>query len=253
MDMILRTGWDRLAPRYRALETLSFGAALQRARCAWIKRLAGRQNILLLGEGNGRFLAEALEVAPEARFTVVDGSEGMIAVAKCRIAGNLNRVDFIHARIPDGIAMIGARGPFDAIAAHFFFDCFTTDEVTEVVEVVAGRAAPNATWLVSDFHVSDSPWWKRFSSKLVVGALYRAFRIMTGLRTLRLPSWEPAMRANSFHRSFDKSLSFGLIRSDVWTRTGSDPTFSSSVRGESNGRSRRSQLPGRRAGHGRRA
>ncbi len=212
------TGWDRLAPRYRALETLSFGPALHRARCAWIERLAGRENVLLLGEGNGRFLAEALEAAPDARFTVVDGSEGMIAVAKRRISKETDRVDFVHAHLPDRIAAIGPRGPFDAVTAHFFFDCFTTDDVAALIEAVSRRTASNAIWLVSDFHVPGSPWWKRIPSRLVVGFLYRAFRLMTGLSAGHLPNWESAMRANGLRLSTDANRPLGLIRSDLWTK-----------------------------------
>ncbi len=245
------TGWDRLAPRYRALETLSFGAALQRARCAWIERLAGRKNILLLGEGDGRFLAEALDVAPDARFTVIDGSEGMLAAAERRAARGRDRVDFIYAKLPGQIDLIRPRDSFDAVSAHFFFDCFATDDVAALVDSVSRRTTSDAIWLVSEFHVVDSPWWKRIASKVVVGALYRAFRFMTGLRTCRLPSWESAMRTSGLACAMNKKQSFGLTRSDVWTRTSAEPTFSSRLRGGNHGRLRRSELPGRRAGHGR--
>ncbi len=219
MKTNVMTGWDRLAPCYRALETLGFGTALQRARCAWIERLASRQNVLLLGEGDGRFLAEALEVAPDARFTVVDGSEGMLAAAKRRAATDHDRVDFIYAQLPGQVELIRARDSFDAVSAHFFFDCFATDDVVALIESVSRRTTSDAIWLVSDFHVAETPWWKRIPSNFVVGALYRAFRFMTGLRTCRLPSWESAMRASGLTCAINEKQLFGLTRSDVWTRT----------------------------------
>ena len=215
----MKSGWDRLAPAYRALETLGFGPLLQRARCAWIDRLADRKSILLLGEGNGRFLARALETAQQARFTIVDASEGMIAAAKRRIGEAADRVDFIRAKLPEDLATIETNGPFDSVAAHFFFDCFPDDEVQVIVEKVTGRTTPDALWLVSEFHVPDSPAWKRIYSAYIVRGLYLAFRVMTGLKTRKLPQWQSAMSNAGWVQTDIRKRSPTLIKAEVWEKT----------------------------------
>lgn len=213
------TGWNHLARHYKTLEIVSFGPFLQRARCAWILQLADRKRILLLGEGNGRFLAEALKIAPpDARFTVIDASEGMTASAKRRIGEAIDRVEFVHARLPEALTTVDHRGPFDAVTAHFFFDCFTTEDVSKIIKGVAVNMASEAIWLVSDFHIPDQPWWKRTASRFVVGSLYLVFRMITGLRTRRLPDWESAMRANGFAAPINAGTIIGFTRSDLWRR-----------------------------------
>jgi hypothetical protein len=57
------SGFDRLASAYRALEFLAFGGDLERARFAYLDRLASSRDILLLGEGDGR-CADARTFAP---------------------------------------------------------------------------------------------------------------------------------------------------------------------------------------------
>ena len=62
--------YTTLAPHYHWLETLTFGRALQAARCACLQ--AGEevrpQRALLLGDGDGRFLERALRCWPEASW-----------------------------------------------------------------------------------------------------------------------------------------------------------------------------------------
>ena len=55
-------GFNQLARPYRWLERAVFGGRLQRARCAHMQTFLAAESILLLGEGDGRFL-EALLAA----------------------------------------------------------------------------------------------------------------------------------------------------------------------------------------------
>ena len=51
--------FDLLAPHYRWMEWVLAGEKLQRCRTAWLEVLPAPARVLILGEGNGRFL-EAL-------------------------------------------------------------------------------------------------------------------------------------------------------------------------------------------------
>ena len=57
--------YDTLAPYYRWLEGFTFGGVLQRARCAGLRWWKGEspRRVLLLGDGDGRFLREARAAA----------------------------------------------------------------------------------------------------------------------------------------------------------------------------------------------
>lgn len=55
--------FDRLAPFYRAMETLAAGGKLQRCRLAFLGEIPIPRRVLLAGEGHGRFLVAEGKVA----------------------------------------------------------------------------------------------------------------------------------------------------------------------------------------------
>ena len=59
--------FDRLAPHYEWMEVVFAGRRLQRARTAWLEALAGRTDILSLGEGHGPFAVACAQRFPSAR------------------------------------------------------------------------------------------------------------------------------------------------------------------------------------------
>jgi SAM-dependent methyltransferase len=78
--------FDRIASNYQFFETIAFGNALQRARIAFISRIRDDERVLVLGEGDGRFLAELLRRKPEAEIDCIDASAAMIQSARSRAA-----------------------------------------------------------------------------------------------------------------------------------------------------------------------
>ena len=114
-------GFDRLARSYRLLEFLAFGRDLERARFRYLDDLRGCRRILILGEGDGRFLGRLLTIAGSARVHCVDSSAGMIALAAGRAAesGAADRVDFERANVLD---LHLDPGAYDAVVTLFFLD-----------------------------------------------------------------------------------------------------------------------------------
>ncbi|HEY0456627.1 MAG TPA: class I SAM-dependent methyltransferase, partial [Verrucomicrobiae bacterium] len=74
--------FDAIAPHYRWMELLLAGAKLQRCRVAFLDKARRAENILLLGEGHGRFLSELLVANPSAHITCLDASAGMLKQAE---------------------------------------------------------------------------------------------------------------------------------------------------------------------------
>ena len=64
-----------------------FGGALQKARTALMDRYLAADSILLLGDGDGRFLEALLEAGCGAEIVSLDASEKMIEVAQRAMAG----------------------------------------------------------------------------------------------------------------------------------------------------------------------
>jgi len=68
------TTFDLIANFYPLLEQIVFGSTLSRSRRFFARRVLEGNEILLVGEGNGRFLFEMAKQNSSASFTVIDSS-----------------------------------------------------------------------------------------------------------------------------------------------------------------------------------
>jgi ubiquinone/menaquinone biosynthesis C-methylase UbiE len=211
-----RPGFDRLARWYRALEFAAFGRDLERARFAFLDRLAGRTSILLLGEGDGRCATRLLGIAPRARIVCVDSSRGMIERASRRVrdAGGEGRVTFECA---DARSFSPGAGQFDAVATLFFLDCFGADDVAAIVSRTDPGLRPGAIWLFADFALPPRGI-ARARARVWLGLLYAFFRWETALSAPSLPPSERILKAAGWDCTESASLQRGLIRSGVFSR-----------------------------------
>ena len=78
--------FDRIARPYRWLEYLSFGPMLERCRFYRIPQLAEARHALVLGDGDGRFLARLLARNPSLHTDVIDQSPAMLRLLESRVA-----------------------------------------------------------------------------------------------------------------------------------------------------------------------
>jgi ubiquinone/menaquinone biosynthesis C-methylase UbiE len=197
---------DRIARLYRWIEYAVFGRALQRRRVAFLPEVADARRVLVLGDGDGRFLEKLVEQNPRAHADYIDLSGRMLELARERagIQGvAYHQADALEIALPE-------RG-YDLIVTHFFLDCFDEAGAARLVERVAPAACPNARWLISEFRRT------RWSPPLLAG-LYLFFRITTGLKTRRLIDHHPLLARHGFQMLRAESAWRGLLTSELWTR-----------------------------------
>jgi SAM-dependent methyltransferase len=193
--------FDPVARIYRWAEYLTLGPLLQRTRTHFLPQLADRRRALVLGDGDGRFLAKLLAQNPTLHATAVDTSEQMLQLLRSRC--DFERLETIHA---DALTIAPPPGT-DLIVTHFFLDCFTQEEVNALALKLA---QPGVLWLVSDFRASDP------ISRAYVRSLYFAFRILTGLRITHLPDPAAALSAAGFHRIAHHPSLGGVLYTELW-------------------------------------
>ncbi len=153
---------------------------------------------------------------------MVDNSAKMLAVAE-RHASDLigaetiaRRVRFHHANAARWMPPAAAR--YDLIVSHFFFDCFSDDELGPLVQRFAAAAATETCrWLVSEFRQPEQGFaaWR---ARLWIGGLYRLFGWTTGLRVRRLPAHSVWMERQAFRRTKSVVAEGGLLTSELWER-----------------------------------
>lgn len=196
---------DPIARWYRWLEYLAFGRALERRRNAFLPDVADARRALVLGEGDGRFLAR-LVAAMRGAVDYVDLSARMLDLARSRCGGQ------IHYIAGDARTIPLRESEYDLIVTHFFLDCFDEPDATALIRRVAAAAKPQSRWLISEFR--DANWW----SHLSVASLYWFFRIATGLKTQRLIDHRPLLRKHGFVLVKSEQAHAGLLVSELWRR-----------------------------------
>jgi ubiquinone/menaquinone biosynthesis C-methylase UbiE len=209
--------FDVLAPHYRWMEFVLAGDKLQRCRTAFLDRVAESNKVLILGEGNGRFLLECRRKLPNAKITCVDASARMLARARERVAGQggyRESIDFVCA---DALAWAPPEPGFDLIVTHFFLDCFQPGQLESLVAKLARAAAPGANWLLADFQ-SAAAGWQRYRSRLILWMMYRFFRVVTRLPATALTSPDVFLERNGFKLRERELRDWGLLHSDWWQR-----------------------------------
>ncbi len=207
--------FDFLAAHYRWMEWVLAGGKLQRCRAAFLRSIPPPRNALLVGEGNGRFLAELRRAFPHVRCVCVDASAPMLKRARARLeAAGLDGKDiqFVQADI---LEWTPPAGEFDLVASHFVLDCFLPEQLELLVGRLAEAATPQARWLVADFCVPPRGLgnWR---ARLVLEAMYLFFGWATGLSAQRLTSPDSLLSRRGFVLRQRQRFDWGLLHSDLW-------------------------------------
>jgi SAM-dependent methyltransferase len=218
--------FNRLAAIYRWLEYATFGPFLSRTRRAFLPQLTTSRHALVLGDGDGRFTAHLLRTNPAVQIHAIDASPAMLSALIRRAGPHAPRLSTQQADLRQWRphSPPGAPGPdfrtwdsnYDAIFTHFFLDCLTTHEVQSLAATVRRAASPSAVWVVSDFAIPPNAYG-RLIARPLVGCLYFAFALLTGLTVRALPDHHSALGAAGFTLQTRRTFLGGLLISELWS------------------------------------
>jgi ubiquinone/menaquinone biosynthesis C-methylase UbiE len=209
--------FEALAPHYRWLEFCLAGEKLQRCRTAFLEQVTEACNVLVVGEGNGRFLVECLCRCAHAKVTCLDASGQMLRIARSRIERlglARGQVNFFQGDI---LTWRPAEGPFDLIVTQFFLDCFTSEQLELVVSKLSEAATPRVSWLLADFQVPGTGL-RRVRAQIIHGLMYWFFRVITKLPARHLTPPDQFLTAQGFSLRERKVFELGLLHTDWWIR-----------------------------------
>lgn len=210
-----RMGFDPLASHYRWMEWVLAGDKLQACRTAYLEQVPQRQRVLILGEGNGRFLVPCRRHLHSAHITCLDASRRMLQQAQKRLRArglSLRNIDFIHL---DALQWSPGSHTFDLIVTHFFLDCFRSDQLERLIPALARAATLDAEWLLADFQLPPTGW-RRFRARIIHGMMYAFFRAVTALPAKHLTCPDPWLVANGFVLRDRRLSEWGLLHTDRW-------------------------------------
>jgi SAM-dependent methyltransferase len=217
-----RPYFDRLAPAYQILERCTFGGLLHGCRTAHLSRLRACRRALVLGDGDGRFLADLVRSNPDLAADSLDISPAMIALARRRLArvpGAVGRVRFVVADArTDSLPAVG----YDLVVTNFFLDCFGPTELATVVRRAASACAPDAVWVDGDFRLPVAGW-ERSVARLLLAVMYGFFRLATRLPARALIDPAPLLAAEGFELVEEVPRLRGFLSARLWARGSAAP------------------------------
>jgi ubiquinone/menaquinone biosynthesis C-methylase UbiE len=217
----------RLAGIYRWLEYAAFGRLLEGCRFAYLPRMTPARRVLILGEGDGRFLARFLATNCHAHVDVVESSPQMIAMARSRLSGSdAPRVRFLAQ---DARAFHAPPSAYDLVVVHFLFDCLDEDEVRRLIGELDPALSQDALIAVSEFHVPGDGL-ARWHALVWIRVMYLFFRWTTGLRVQQIPRYEEALTAVGFVLRNCTEWRWGLVRAELFVRSGRPTTTEKPMR-----------------------
>lgn len=218
--------FDPLARIYRWLEWCTFGSSLWHCRCAFLDSMRDRRNALVIGDGDGRFIARLLEFNSLILVQALDASEAMLRQLLRRAAPNHAR---LHATAADARKPLPFAKTFDLVVTHFFLDCLTTEEVESLAREILQKVQLNARWVISEFAVPAN-LYGRLLARPLISALYLAFGLLTGLKVRHLPRYHEAIEKAGFVLTRRRTRLRGLLVSELW-ETGPSIIASASTAG----------------------
>jgi SAM-dependent methyltransferase len=218
----VKPSFDRLATVYELLEKLTFGKRLHTCRSAYLDQLGFCRSALILGDGDGRFVADLVRTHGTIRVDSLDISPSMIALARQRVARIPGAEQRVRFALSDAtIDPIPATG-YHLVVTNFFLDCFTASELSVLIPRIAICCAPNALWIDGDFRLPVAGW-ERFLGSLLLRAMYGFFRLTTRLRVDRLADPAPFIAGQGFDLQSEVQWLHGFLSARLWVRSSMRP------------------------------
>jgi SAM-dependent methyltransferase len=207
--------FDRVARPYRWLEYLSFGPWLARCRKAQLAQLSPACCALVLGDGDGRFLASLLAAHPTLTADVVDSSQSMLHLLDQRVRRmGPEASGRIHLHHADALTWNPIH-QYDLVVSHFFLDCFFASQLDELCDRLMPQLLPGARWVISEFAIPGNAI-AGLLARGIIRLLYRAFGLLTGLPVRALPDYEAVLLRRGFVPGVERQYLAGLLCSQVW-------------------------------------
>lgn len=213
----MRSGFNFLAPWYDFAAALFLGGAIQRAQRHFLPRLGMQNDVLILGGGTGRILADMLKLGTGKKYTYVDLSEKMITAAQKRVErlkSPLPQIEFICGSVE---AIAGRK--FSLVVTPFVLDCFDDTEIAAAVKKLDAALKPRGSWLFADFHLPSG--FMGLVSRITVRALYFAFNVICGLGMRKLPQFDRYFQQVGLSPQAEQFFLKGMLVSRIYDKKAS--------------------------------
>ena len=209
--------FDRVANYYQWMEKIVFRTDLEKVRNFHLSLVRDAESILILGDGDGRFLKNISEIGTDAQIVSVDSSSEMIRLSQSRIHSTELDVRHVCQDLQDFEFTENFRP--DLIFAHFFLDCFSENEVILIVNRLSKLSLKSTKLVISDFFTRKKVCFRNLSKHTYI-CNDSFFRLFCRISAKKLPNIPKIMRSTGWTCIAHKNLRDGFINSWVWELEG---------------------------------
>jgi ubiquinone/menaquinone biosynthesis C-methylase UbiE len=179
-----------------------------------LDRLPSVENVLVLGDGDGRFLQQFCRARPSCSVTSVDQSSRMLQLQRRRLTEVDPQpcVSFVQS---DAKEYRPEKDQLDLLVTAFFLDCFSEDEVSDMLPRWLAGVRPGGLLYYVDFSRPKSGW-RRLRADCYLGWMHSMFRWSTGLPNRRLIDLDAVLARQPMSLIATEELSHGLITARLY-------------------------------------
>ncbi len=212
-----RPRFDLLAPAYVWLERASYRGLLQWCRTALLAELTTATRVLVLGDGDGRFLEAFAAANPHAEIDALDVSPAMTELARRRVANVPEAAARVRFEVADALSRSFPSEQYDLIVTNFFLDCFTRPQLEELIPRLAASLRPGGRWLVGDFRLPPRTL-PRLAARVALAGMYLFFRVVTRIPAGELVDPDPLLARHGLTRGPSRERLGGFLTATLWVK-----------------------------------
>ena len=210
-------GWDFMAKVYSFLEYMTCGRALAESRRFHLKHCLACERILILGDGNGRFLHELYASGFQGEVVSVDCSQGMIAEAKKRCVAYTVRIKWIECGIEK--LSLNELGKFDCLITHYFWDVFEAEKGGGLLRKALCEVDGLSYVGMADFSSADGlKGWRALRQRVILNVLFACFRSITGIENRAMWSVDSVLQSSGWSQVKEGTFGDQLVWASWWTQ-----------------------------------
>lgn len=213
--------FNLVAPIYSLLERCVYGNAMQYSRAVYSNELKSKSNILIMGEGPGKFVQHLSTILNGANVHIVEKSARMRRQI-CKVIDQPHvTATKVNYYIYDDIKAVSASeaGCFDAVVTHFYLDMFGGGQLFEQVKILSGNVTKDAVWLYSDFCIdSGLPISYQIRNRFLLWFMYQFFGIVSGLDCQKLEDPKYHQRLMGWEITDENKFNFDFIKARILKR-----------------------------------
>jgi ubiquinone/menaquinone biosynthesis C-methylase UbiE len=209
----IRSGFNFFALFYDVASYVFFGNSILKAQTYFLPQLKEKKNVLVFGGGTGKLLLELLRRNVAEKYCYVDISDKMISKSKRRLAKyfpeKINAVNFICGSVES----IPSTEKFDLIITPCVLDCFTENELPEIMQQLKIHLAENGEWLFIDFNIPEK---QKSIAALKIRTMYFFFNVICGLGVRKLPDFKKEFEKLNLKTKNEKYFLQGLMVARIY-------------------------------------